>query len=60
MVNENIELRDEERSKCECWTRVMGYHRPIDDFNIGKRGEHAERVYFEEKLTCANYLFDKK
>ena len=25
----NIELKDEERTKCEIWTRVMGYHRPI-------------------------------
>ncbi|MDR2645777.1 MAG: anaerobic ribonucleoside-triphosphate reductase [Holosporaceae bacterium] len=48
----NEKLRDEERNRCECWTRVMGYHRPVDDFNVGKRGEHAERVHFEEKLTC--------
>ncbi|MDR0580707.1 MAG: anaerobic ribonucleoside-triphosphate reductase [Holosporaceae bacterium] len=53
-------LRDEERSKCECWTRVMGYYRPIDDFNIGKRGEHAERVYFEEKLMCKDCNSDTK
>ena len=32
----NIELKDEERTKCEIWTRVMGYHRPISSFNIGK------------------------
>ena len=28
----NIELKDEERTKCEIWTRVMGYHRPISSF----------------------------
>ncbi|MCE1173289.1 MAG: ribonucleoside triphosphate reductase [Propionibacteriales bacterium] len=33
---------------CEVWTRVMGYHRPISSFNIGKKGEFAERVAFEE------------
>jgi hypothetical protein len=54
------ELRDEERSKCEIWTRVMGYHRPVDDFNIGKKGEHAERVHFNEKSTCENCLFSNK
>ena len=32
----NIELKDEERTKCEIWTRVMGYHRPISSFNILK------------------------
>ncbi|MGW4242409.1 ribonucleoside triphosphate reductase [Nocardia sp. NPDC004722] len=34
--------------ECEVWTRVMGYHRPVSSFNIGKRGEHAERVPFLE------------
>jgi ribonucleoside-triphosphate reductase len=38
---------------CEVWTRVMGYFRPISSFNIGKRGEYAERVAFEEALVPA-------
>lgn len=42
------ELRDEERQRCEVWTRVMGYHRPVTSFNIGKQGEFAERLHFEE------------
>ncbi|MBZ2197311.1 ribonucleoside triphosphate reductase [Occultella gossypii] len=33
---------------CEVWTRVMGYHRPVSSFNIGKKGEHAERRHFTE------------
>ncbi|PVU82514.1 ribonucleoside triphosphate reductase [Cellulomonas sp. WB94] len=33
---------------CEVWTRVMGYHRPVSSFNIGKKGEHAERLMFRE------------
>ncbi|MGC4154800.1 MAG: ribonucleoside triphosphate reductase [Propionicimonas sp.] len=33
---------------CEVWTRVMGYHRPVTSFNIGKKGEYAERLAFEE------------
>lgn len=41
-------LRDEERQACEIWTRVMGYHRPVASFNIGKKGEFRERKYFEE------------
>lgn len=43
-----IELKDEERTRCEVWTRVMGYHRPVSAWNPGKRSEHAERVYFIE------------
>lgn len=43
-----IELADDERQRCEVWTRVMGYHRPVASFNIGKKGEHAERRFFRE------------
>ncbi|WP_411145609.1 ribonucleoside triphosphate reductase [Streptomyces sp. x-80] len=35
-------------AECEVWTRVMGYHRPVSSFNIGKKGEHAERLPFRE------------
>jgi hypothetical protein len=48
MTNQTIELKTEERTRCEVWTRVMGYHRPVSAFNAGKRAEHAERCYFTE------------
>ena len=41
-------LTDLERTRCEIWTRVMGYHRPVHAFNPGKQAEHAERKYFRE------------
>ena len=37
---------------CEVWTRVMGYHRPVSSFNIGKLGEHAERTPFRETAAA--------
>ncbi|MBF8263954.1 MAG: hypothetical protein HW387_1619 [Parachlamydiales bacterium] len=43
-----VALSDEERQPCEIWTRVMGYHRPVSLFNIGKKGEFYERQYFRE------------
>ncbi len=43
------ELKDCERTRCERWTRVMGYHRPVSEFNPGKKSEHDERLYFVEK-----------
>ena len=54
MNNEaKIVLKDEERQECEIWTRVMGYHRPVSSFNIGKKGEFAERCFFvEENARC--------
>ena len=48
-------LNDEERQKCEVWTRVMGYHRPVSEFNLGKKSEHRERRHFREsKATLSN------
>lgn len=52
-VIDGIEVAESERQPCEVWTRVMGYHRPISSYNIGKKGEFEERVYFEEsKCGC--------
>ncbi|MBI5753435.1 MAG: hypothetical protein HZA59_15020 [Hydrogenophilales bacterium] len=47
-IASEMELKDEERQPCEVWTRVMGYHRPVASFNIGKKGEHRERQFFRE------------
>ena len=38
----------QKRQKCIVYTRVMGYHRPVERFNIGKTGEHKERKHFKE------------
>jgi anaerobic ribonucleoside-triphosphate reductase len=43
-----IQLDDNQRTRCEVWTRVMGYHRPVSSFNIGKQGEFRERRFFVE------------
>jgi hypothetical protein len=37
------------RTKCLVYTRVMGYHRPVESFNIGKKGEHNQRTHFDEE-----------
>ncbi len=44
----SLSLKPEERQRCEVWTRVMGYHRPVSEFNPGKKGEHNERLHFRE------------
>lgn len=48
---DGVELANAERTPCEVWTRVMGYHRPKESFNIGKQSEFAERRYFSERPT---------
>jgi len=45
---QTIALKDGERTRCEVWTRVMGYHRPTTSFNKGKQSEHRERKFFVE------------
>jgi anaerobic ribonucleoside-triphosphate reductase len=42
----------EQRKKCIVYTRVMGYHRPVESFNIGKKGEHKQRKEFVEQNNC--------
>jgi len=43
-----VKLNNQDRQKCEIWTRVMGYHRPVSSFNPGKKAEHKEREHFIE------------
>jgi len=45
---ELLTLRESKRVKCIVYTRVMGYHRPVESFNIGKTGEHKQRKQFTE------------
>ena len=45
-------LQEHERQRCEVWTRVMGYHRPVASFNIGKQGEHTQRRFFVEQADA--------
>ena len=51
LATKEIFLTEEERQPCEVWTRVMGYHRPLASFNIGKKGEHYERKHFQECIA---------
>jgi len=41
-------LYGEDRTVCEVWSRVMGYMRPVDYWNVGKKQEHKDRVFFKE------------
>lgn len=54
-----IACGNEERTRCEVWTRVMGYHRPVSHFNIGKKAEHYSRKHFTETVA-ANHEFCQK
>ena len=49
MTIEDIKLNDSERTPCEVWSRVMGYHRPVSEYNKGKKEEFYERKCFTEE-----------
>ncbi|WP_288320015.1 hypothetical protein [uncultured Parasutterella sp.] len=53
---DNIEkfgITNSERTKCEVWTRVMGYHRPISSFNVGKkRRSRGEEIFLNKEELC--------
>lgn len=46
MKEENI--KKNARTPCECWSRSMGYVRPVSNFNIGKYQEFCDRNTFKE------------
>jgi anaerobic ribonucleoside-triphosphate reductase len=35
---------EKKRTKCEVYSRVIGYIRPVDNWNDGKRSEWEQRV----------------
>ena len=36
-------VEDSERQECEVWSRVMGYYRPVSQWNYGKKQEFLDR-----------------
>ena len=53
----DLKLEEYERQICEVWTRVMGYLRPVSEFNRGKKSEFYDRTYFTEN-KCHKHLKD--
>jgi ribonucleoside-triphosphate reductase len=38
--------------KCEVYSRrVVGYHRPINQWNVGKKEEFKDRQEFDEEVS---------
>ena len=42
--------KKQQRTLCEIFSRSMGFIRPINFFNIGKRQEFEDRKLFKENL----------
>ena len=53
MDEERIKALEKKRVPCEIYSRVVGYIRPISQWNEGKQEEFAERhVFSAESKEC--------
>ena len=50
MEGDNKELL---RQPCEIYSRVVGYIRPVDQWNPGKQSEFNDRSTFESACACS-------
>lgn len=42
-------MKSKKRTKCEIYSRVVGYIRPINQWNEGKQEEFKDRKVFKTK-----------
>jgi len=56
-----METTNLERTKCEIYTRVMWYFRPVSHFNTWKKSEFYSRTCFnEEKSMNSKFIEEYK
>jgi hypothetical protein len=49
------------RTKCEIYTRVMWYFRPVSHYNVWKKSEFYSRIYFDEQKSMnSKFIEDNK
>lgn len=58
-MTDEVKLDDKERQPCEVWTRCMGYHRPVSEYNKGKKAEYYERKCFCEEVAVKHLEEEK-
>ncbi|MEM3541180.1 MAG: anaerobic ribonucleoside-triphosphate reductase [Candidatus Bilamarchaeaceae archaeon] len=49
IIENGIVIPEELRTKCEIWSRPVGYLRPVKGWNEGKKEEFKERKHFKIK-----------
>lgn len=55
----NDQWQEITRTKCEIYTRVMWYYRPVSQFNNGKKSEFYSRNYFCEWVSLNSQFIQK-
>lgn len=46
-----MEVTKQDRTKCEVYSRIVGYLRPVQNWNKGKQAEYADRKEFKIEKT---------
>ena len=55
----NKDLKSFKRQPVQCYTRVMWYLRPVNNFNLWKKSEFYSRKYFDKiKAYNKNFVMD--
>ncbi len=44
-------MKNKKRQKCEVYSRVVGYLRPVDQWNDGKQAEYDDRVEYVQRVS---------
>tara|TARA_Y100000034_G_scaffold44576_1_gene54746 strand:+ start:36928 stop:39156 length:2229 start_codon:yes stop_codon:yes gene_type:complete len=57
---ENIEENLNKRTRCEVYSRVVGYLRPVQQWNTGKRAEFFDRKVFDEEQSLSHPIKEIK
>ena len=46
MTQEELKELEGQRTKCEVYSRVVGYIRPVSQWNEGKQAEYQDRLEY--------------
>mgnify|MGYP001580292966 FL=1 len=49
--NPQLENLADKRQACEVYSRVVGYLRPVKQWNKGKQAEFADRQTYDKQMT---------
>jgi len=47
------ELANVKGTECEVYSRIVGYFRPVKQWNNGKQEEYADRIVYDAKVPEA-------
>ncbi len=50
-TEETLEENATERTRCEVYSRIVGYLRPVSQWNAGKKSEFGDRMSYDCQKT---------